>query len=79
MALNVMRKEETKSSLRAKFKKGCLEHRLSRQARPPFLQCDNLGLRWFRAYIKFLHKFWVCVFNYRQTLLFFHKSPVDAI
>jgi hypothetical protein len=45
----------------------------------PFLQCDNLGLCRFRAYIMFLHKIQLCVFNYDQTLLFFPKSPVDAI
>ena len=32
-----------------------LEHRLSRQAPPPFLH-DNLGLCRFRGYIMFLHK-----------------------
>jgi len=40
MALNVMGREESKTSLRAKFKKSRMESRLSRQTPRPILKCD---------------------------------------
>ena len=43
MALNVMGREESKTSLRAKFKKSRMESRLSRQTPRPILKCDYPG------------------------------------
>jgi hypothetical protein len=40
MAINVMRREASKASLRGKFKKSRMESRLSRQTPRPILKCD---------------------------------------
>jgi hypothetical protein len=44
MALNVMRKEETKMSQRGKLKKAAWNNMLSRQTPRPFLKCNCPGL-----------------------------------
>jgi len=65
MALNVMGREESKTSLRAKFKKSRMESRLSRQTPRPILKCDYPGAGSIMAVFCILswRVFWLTMLN----------------